>query len=266
MVMEEKSMLFSSYKNPPINEVVCGMRFHSNDKLCYPHVGFLWEKFKDDYPIIKHANPIINQPNTWIDETTGFPLPRVWFINKSDDKLIQFQFDRFYFNWRKRQDIYPRYSYIISSFEKLYDTIQEFYKDFNFDEFMPLECELTYVNHIPNGKGWETLEDISKIFRDFTWQKKEDRFLSYPEEITWNISFPIEKERGTLHVKLRKSTLKKDNNPVIILELQAKGVCITSNKETIREWFDLAHKYIAHGFNDLTTPIIQEFWGKQNYA
>ena len=30
-----------SYKNPPVNEVVCGMRFQVPDKLRIPHIGFL---------------------------------------------------------------------------------------------------------------------------------------------------------------------------------------------------------------------------------
>ncbi|GAG78987.1 unnamed protein product, partial [marine sediment metagenome] len=44
-----------SYKNPPVNEVVCGLRFDTPDKLRIPHIGFLWDKFRADYPIIQHV-------------------------------------------------------------------------------------------------------------------------------------------------------------------------------------------------------------------
>jgi uncharacterized protein (TIGR04255 family) len=43
-----------SYDNPPVNEVVCGMRFYTPDKLRIPHIGLLWDKFRNEYPIIKH--------------------------------------------------------------------------------------------------------------------------------------------------------------------------------------------------------------------
>ncbi|MDL1974813.1 MAG: TIGR04255 family protein [Deltaproteobacteria bacterium] len=87
-----------SYKNPPVNEVVCGLRFDTPDKLRIPHIGFLWDKFRADYPIIQHAPPIASaKGEILVDQATGMPLPRVWFINRSDDQLIQFQCDRFYF-------------------------------------------------------------------------------------------------------------------------------------------------------------------------
>jgi hypothetical protein len=87
-----------SYKNPPVNEVVCGLRFDTPEKLRIPHIGFLWDKFRADYPIIQHAPPIAiasAKGEILVDQAIGMPLPRVWFINKSDDQLVQFQLTDF---------------------------------------------------------------------------------------------------------------------------------------------------------------------------
>lgn len=67
-----------SYRKPPVNEVVCGMRFHISDKLRIPHIGLLWDKFRVDYPIIQHAPPIVSaKGEVLVDDSTGLPLPRV---------------------------------------------------------------------------------------------------------------------------------------------------------------------------------------------
>ena len=78
-----------SYKNPPVNEVVCGLRFDIPNKLKIPHIGLLWDKFRADYPIIQHAPPIASaKGEILVDPTIGMPLLRVWFISESDDQLV----------------------------------------------------------------------------------------------------------------------------------------------------------------------------------
>lgn len=111
-----------NYKNPPVNEVICGMRFHPTDKLLIPYTGLLWNKFRTDYPTLQQAQPIATvKGEMLIDRITGLPLPRVWFINKADDQLVQFQNDRFYFNWRKREHDYPRYHHVINNSKNIRD-------------------------------------------------------------------------------------------------------------------------------------------------
>src|SRR5258707_9734421 len=96
-----------SYKNPPVDEVVCGFKFDPLSQLKVAHIGLLWERFRGEFPNVQHAAPISNDGSILVDETTGIPLPRVWFISKADNELIQFQPDRLYYNWRHRGDNYP---------------------------------------------------------------------------------------------------------------------------------------------------------------
>ncbi len=101
-------------------KVADGRRLFRNPRVApaAPHIGLLWEKFRNEYPKMQHAAPIANDRSILVDETTGIPLPRVWFISKADNELIQFQVDRFYYNWRHRGDNYPRYRSVIKKFEK----------------------------------------------------------------------------------------------------------------------------------------------------
>lgn len=256
-----------SYKNPPVNEVVCGVRFNTSDKLLIPHIGFLWEKFRADYPIIQHVPPIASaKGEIQIDMATGVPLPRVWFINKSDDQLVQFQFDRFYFNWRRRQSDYPRYDHVISNFESVLKKVTIFFSEFEFGELTPIEYELSYINHIPKGQGWNTMDDLPKIFLDYVWKKTKKRFLPKPEKVAWNKEFPLPEKKGNLNVSLKQAIRTEDKVPLLVLELKTRGIDESAGKEGIREWFDLAHEWIVRGFTDLTTPEIQKIWEREENA
>ncbi len=254
-----------SYKKPPVNEVVCGMRFDTPDKLRIPHIGLLWDKFRSNYPIIQHAPPIASaKGEILIDGTTGMPSPRVWFINKSDDQLVQFQFDRFYFNWRRRKDDYPRYFHVIKSFESVLTTIENFFNDFELGELKPIEYEFTYINHLPKGQGWDTIDDLPRIFSDFVWKQTKERFLPNPVKVAWQAETPLPEKKGNLLVNLKQATRIDDKVPLLVLELKALGISESSSKEAIREWFDLAREWIVRGFTDLTTPEIQAIWERDD--
>jgi uncharacterized protein (TIGR04255 family) len=260
--------ILPSYKKPPVNEVVCGMRFHTPERLRIPHVGLLWGKFREDYPNIQHASPIAAASGELlIDVTTGLPFQRIWFINESDDQLIQFQFDRFYFNWRRRQNLYPRYPHVIRNFESVLNTVSNFFDEFDLGEFKPIESELSYINHIPKGQGWNTIEDLPKIFSDFLWRQATGRFLPNPSSVAWQTSFLLPEKKGRLIVSLKQATRTEDKTPLFVLELKAIGLGESTSREAIRGWFDMAHGWIVRGFTDLTTPEVQGvFWEREDNA
>lgn len=253
-----------SYKQPPVDEVVCGLRFEPLLQLKVPHIGLLWEKFRDEYPVTQHATPIFTDTSLLVDETTGVPLPRIWFISKTDNELVQFQLDRFYYNWRHRGDDYPRYRSIIEKFEKAKGRLDVFTDELKLGAVKPVECELTYINHIPEGQAWKGIDDFPKVFRDFTWQKEKHNFLPTPANVMWQVRFPLPDGKGWLNIKLNQAKRKVDGVPVLILELGAKGLGEETKATALRNWFDLAHEWIVRGFADLTTKETQEtIWKRE---
>lgn len=264
--IENTSLLnkLPSYGNPPVNEVVCGMRFRPTDRLRIPHFGLLWDKFRADYPIIEHALPISSaKSELLVDKVTGLPLPRVWFINASDDQLVQFQNDRFYFNWRKRKNDYPRYHHVIGNFETVLKAVEDLFKDFELGEPDPIEYELNYINHIPKGIGWEAISDLPEIFSDFIWNKSATRFLPNPENISWAARFVFPEGKGHLNISLKQAIRTEDELPVLIFELKANGI---DRENNVRNWFDLAHEWIVRGFTDLTTKKMHDIWEVEENA
>jgi len=253
-----------SYKKPPINEVVCGVRFDASDRLCIPHIGLLWNKFRTDYPKVQHAPPLAARAGQLVvDRTTGLPIPRVWFVNEADDELIQFQTDGFYFNWRYRERDYPRYRHIIDNFRKVANIIEDFYEECELGTIEPIDYELTYLNHIPKGQGWDSIDDLPKVFTNFNWAPIEGQFLPNPDATSWQANFVLPEEKGRLIASLKMGTRTEDQVPVLVFELKVMGLNSSVGKEDIRDWFDLSREWIVRGFTDLTTPDMHKLWERE---
>jgi uncharacterized protein (TIGR04255 family) len=192
------------------------------------------------------------------------PIPRVWFINELDDQLVQFQFDRFYFNWRRKQSEYPRYPHVIKHIENIRKTVEIFFKEFELGELNPIEYELSYINHIPKGQGWESIDDLPKVFSDFVWVQRKGRFLPNPAGFAWKAEFPLQERMGRLAVSLKQAIRAEDKVPLFVLEINARGLDESADKKDFRQWFDIAHEWIVRGFSDLTTPEVQKFWERED--
>jgi uncharacterized protein (TIGR04255 family) len=254
------------YDRPPINEVVCGIHFEHLDKLLNPYLGILWEKYKPEYSDCQEVAPIMpiiesfDRPFTQDPSLLDVPSsPRTWFVHSNENAIIQVQRDRFLHNWReiRAEDSYPRYHTIINSFRGYLSAFVTFLEEHNLGIIKPLQYELTYVNLIMQGEGWETMSDIGKVFPKSSWPSADSDFLPLPESINWHTSFILPKRAGRLHTKIQSGVRRSDEHPLFRFELTARGIGEYKALETMWDWFDLAHETIVRGFAELTDLQIQ---------
>ncbi|UVM39109.1 TIGR04255 family protein [Pseudomonas sp. B21-017] len=249
-----------SYKKPPINEVVCGCQFEQLKDLKITHFGDLWSRLKKDFPKVEHALPITNAEGfPPEDPETSLPLPRAWFINNTDSRLIQFQSDRFYYNWRKkeRELTYPRYAEVFSCFDRYFKTLNSFVAENGLGILKPTVWELTYTNHIPfDDASNSTIE----LFKDIRWVRDVNRFLSEPTNPVWAATFDMPNDSGVLIAKFGSGRIQGEETKVRILELAARGPV---SETGMKEWFDLAREWIVRGFTDLTTEDAHVLWERE---
>jgi uncharacterized protein (TIGR04255 family) len=266
--MKEVAKRFPDYEKPPVIEVVCGIVFEKIEQFKGAHLGLFWQKVRKGFPKCEHAPPLGFSPES-TDLMKNLPLPRMWFVSEEDDRLIQLQNDRMLYNWRKVEgkELYPRYDTIIEPFKNNLEVLRQFLEEEDLGKIVPVNCELTYINHIPQGSGWNTLSDIHEVLPDLNWRSENERFLPQPLRVGWNVAFRLEDEdRGHLNVSLEYGTRRLDKRPVLVLQLTARGLGGKKTMEAVWDWFDVGHKWIVCGFSDLTGSKVQaEVWKRTSH-
>lgn len=257
------------YRNPPVNEVVCGIFFDPIKQFQAPFLGLFWERIKPQFATCEEVAPLVTTIERF-DKSPKTPLhlevqeippyPRVWFHNADKTRIIQVQRDSFLYNWRRirSEDDYPSYKTVIKCFQDHLKGFLDFNAEMGFDPITHRQYELTYVNHIPQNEGWETLGNLGSLFPDFKWESERDRFLPHPETLNWRTSFVLPEKIGRLHVSIQTGFRRKDDQPTLILEMKVRGLGNSPSEENMMAWFDLAHSWIINGFADITDLNVQD--------
>jgi uncharacterized protein (TIGR04255 family) len=262
-----KTSPLPDYEKPPVIEVVSGIQFKAITNLTGPYLGLLWQKFKSDYPRVKEMPPILPATESFDEAATMAPpglehvfsLTRTWFETKDGNGLIQVQKDRFHHNWKKEKDTdeYPHYEHVINNFRKCLEKFEEFLRENELESIQPVQYELTYINHIMQGEGWNTFNDLGNVFRDSSWAQGK-RFLPEPEGINWQTTFTLPQQSGRLHQSVRLGKRRVDGRPTLLLEFTARGIGGDKSRSAMWSWFDMAHEWIVSAFTDVTTENIQK--------
>lgn len=269
----------SKYQTPPVVEIVCGVQFDALQKLFTPHLGPIWELYKKEGytgceehpPLPRRIEPLHRAPlrQITLNQETGPPFPRIWFLHETAEKIIQIQRDLFIFNWRafKPESQYPGLDSIVNDFEKHFRCFEGFMMTQS-EPIKQLQYQLSYLDHIPKGEGWENLGDLGLILNKLITKSREGHFLDRAENINWRTSFQLSTD-ARLSVTIRNRTLQQ-NREVLQAEWTARGpLTSTSIKKNAvmlppsREWFTLAREQIRQKFMNLFGEDIQtKMWGK----
>lgn len=263
------------YNKPPVNEVVMGVQFDTLEKFTAVHPGLYWQRIKEQYPQSSVHPPIATVIETFKDHiaapvkiqpeiTATPPPPRCWFLNSSGNRLVQLQAERFLHNWRKvtGEEVYPRYNNILPEFEKLWKDFLDFAANENLGEVKPNQWEVTYVNHIYQGEGWTTLEDVHKLFPAWSSESSQD-YLPHPERINLDLTYAFPDDLARLHISLTPAYTRKDNRMLLRLNLTARGRLESIDHKSLIRCLGLGHEWIVRGFADFTSPEAHAIWERK---
>ena len=263
------------YECPPVIEVVCGVQFEPIPQFQATSLGLFWNRIRDRYPTsseMPELAPVIEQfgkapvaQHPTLELSSTPPWPRMFFINSDSNWLIQLQRDRFLHNWRKvgQDDVYPHYPTIFKTFWDAWIEFKTFCEDERFVPPKVTQCEITYINHILAGQGWNSLDDIGQVFPDITWRAKRG-FLPPPESAAWRFGFVLPGAQGRLHASVRHAIRVMDERPVLLCELTARGMPTSPDDTATQQWFNLGREWIVRGFADLVADGLQrEIWRRK---
>lgn len=276
-LMNKQARTLPSYKNPPVTEVALRIQFDEIKNFDIIHPGLYYERIKkNDYVNIQTHPPLsplleITEKFNGSQEISAEisilqkpPLPRCWFLSSDGNRLIQLQADQFVHNWRKKsgEEPYPRYERIFRTFIDLWEDFLAFAVEQEFGDIKPNHWEVTYVNHIDKGQGWESISDFGNIFSAWSGKSTEN-YLPTPENIVLNTTYAFPDKQGRLYIIAQRAIRKTDNVECIQLRLIAKGKLNSNQKEDIQNALELGHEWIVQGFTDITTPEAHKIWQRE---
>jgi uncharacterized protein (TIGR04255 family) len=260
------------FSNPPVVETVLSVQFDRLTQLRTAHFGLYWHEVHDRFPVTQEQgelpttierSPDQPQPiGIQFEALMAPPAPRFWFADERGAELIQVQGDRFIKNWRKagEGDAYPRYERVRESFDGEFSIFERFISQNQLGSIRIDQCEVTYINHIVAGTGWDTHADIDRVFK--VWNQPTGSFPGRAQDVSFHARFPIFDEeavfRGRLHVMLKPVMRLSDGLPMFLLELTARGQVGDGT-----DFFDLGREWIVKSFADLTTDAMHKIWGRR---
>jgi len=273
-MMVERSVTLPEFENPPVIEVALSVQFGDIPKLKSMQIGLLWQSgFHKNFPVSEEHPALEN-----IQETFGLnpphggnfrfhlgpPPQRFLFLNKEGTELLQVQNNRFVHNWRKQgQDIdYPRYQSVKETFLDNLRHLDNFINEMEIGSFLPTQCEVTYVNEITAGEGWENHSELDKILTLCGSTRGE--FLPQPENIEPVFHYimigPSGGPVGRLHLSISPRYRAADQSPVYVYQLVARGAPLGEGIDGVSNFLDLGHEWIVRGFADTTTDEMYRVW------
>lgn len=263
-----------NFDNPPVTEVALAVQFEPLSALRTTQIVLLWNEFRERFPKIEEHLPrtpafeefgIFKPGKIDFQLHQEIPVPRFWFLNDSGTELIQIQQDRFVHNWRKfgKGEEYPRYPYIREMFQSELDIFRQFLDREKLGELVPNQCEVTYVNQIIEGQGWERRGQLEQLFTVWRLQYS-DSFLQEPEEISFSVQYLIpgddDQPIGRLHINVQPAIRREDEKLIIALNITARGKPPSNDLEGILSFLDTGREWVIRGFTSITTNKMHQIW------
>jgi uncharacterized protein (TIGR04255 family) len=264
-----------AFDRPPLDEMAMGIQFLPIRDFVTPHLGLYWSKIRERYPRAEDQLPLphgseplaIQPPQNPAASVTFFQKPRplrCWFLDSTGNQLIQVQNDRFLRNWRQivGNEAYPRFHSLFQSFWKEWSGFQAFLQDEELQIGAVDLCELTYINHIIPDGGWSDFSEMTKIFTVLRGLEP-GHFLPAPDLLGWQASFPLPNNRGRLRIEANPSFRARDLKLMVVFNLTVRGDPGGSSEDAIKGWFNLAHEWAVRAFDELTSSLMHQAWGKR---
>ena len=261
---------------PPVTEVAVGVQFNSLDAFLAPHLGGVWDLFRDEFGAVEEHFPLPPTFETFGQNPQLVPpvsfqflasagLPRTFFVNRDRTRLIQVQRDRFVHNWRKvvSDDDYPRFEGIRDTFRNGLKKFADYLGHAGIGSIEPTQCEVSYINQVVVPDGTPSFEVSDRIFGGLI-SRSVLPGLGRPEDGRFHLRYVI---RGSEAEPLGRLVIscepawRADGCQIIQFVLTARGAPTTPDLDAVIEFITRGRESIVHGFKALTSDQMHDQWG-----
>ena len=261
-----------SFENPPVEETAFSIQFSPLLRLSVPYFGLYWKCIRDEYPNSEVQHPLNAEFEQFESASHRSPVSfqfmtepevRCWYIDKTKNRLIQIQRDRFVYNWRRivGDETYPRYPNLNGALQKEWLRFLTFLENEEIGLPEINQCEVTYVNQIEFGLGWNGFAELDKVIAPWSGKGSGD-FLPAPERVRIEAQYRLPEKLGRLHVSVVPAIRGRDSKELLQINLVARGAPVSSKIEDILDWFDLGREWVVKGFADITADNMHRIWSR----
>jgi len=259
------------FEDPPVSEMVISVQFSPLAGWQGPYAGVFWGIVKGEYPKTQVVSPLPHNDENFeelvFQQQINLQLlkpdaQRYWFLSENGCELIQLQADKFIVNWRQvtGHEVYPRYEPVIRPrFIKEWTRFKKFVADNDLGEIQDLQCEVTYINDIIQGKGWNSFPDSMLLFSNWV-PKGTTNFLPALETLGINSTYRMPANGGRLSFAIQHVRRQVDGKDAVQMRLVARGNPKSASDDDLLSWLDSARDWIVRGFTDLTSPLAHKLW------
>jgi uncharacterized protein (TIGR04255 family) len=262
------------FDRPPLVETVLGVQFAPIVNLTAGHYGWFWKGHLDpSWTKAQDAPRLPNQVEKFGDQA-GWSIPglpvviqgssepdRIVFVNSRDDSVIQIQNNKFYYNWRKRQGIYPSFAENYPEFRRYLQIFGDFLREAGLEATPHNQWELSYVNQIPRGALWESPSDWPAIFPGLFGPINLPTAHVTFEAVTGMWRFKIPARKGRLYI-VAQNVKTEDNQEVLQVNLTARGPVVAGDDEWgLSAGMTVGHEVLVRTFRDISAPTALTHWG-----
>lgn len=260
------------FENPPVVETVLGFQFAPLEGWNIPHFGLFWADLQERYPRFEVQPPAgseielrfgrnAHDPNKPTVDVVGSIPVRCWFFDHSEATLVQVQNNCFFHNWRKvtGREEYLHYDKVRPLFQEAWRRFLDFLDRQKIQRPKVWQCEVSYVNHIEKGQGWQTFGDLHLVLPSWSG-RTSDGFLPSPDVVMVNSVYPIANDRGRLQIVVQPAIRQSDSAEIVQLTLTARGKPASPESDDLFQWLDLGHDWVVQGFKSYTSKEMHKLW------
>ena len=264
------------FADPPVVETVLGVSFLEVPQLTSTQIVRFWgqhlaDTLPSDAERAPYDVPVERFP--WVPPREELSIrlrvepPPTRFMFSADNHLLQIQSDWFAYNWRKSatRPAYERYEAGRERFRAYLEKFSEFLEADLGAGLQPVQCEITYVNHIALRGPTAAAGPLGAVLRDV--QPSAGAYLPEPHDAEFSSRYEMHAEDvvGRLHVSARTAAVNRDSDALrVVLTLTARGAPASGDLSGVLRFVDSGREWIVRGFEDLTTSEMQDRWGKRS--
>jgi uncharacterized protein (TIGR04255 family) len=273
--MDMQSTSLPDFDRPPVIETALGVQFAPIGNFTTGFYGWFWKAYLDatwtktqDAPRMPAQFEKFGENDQW---QTGPPFMiqesphagRIYFINETDDRIIQLQSDRLVYNWRKRQKEYPSFKETYPEFRGHLQLFERFVRESGLAAPFYNQWELTYVNAVPKGELWESPADWGTIFPGLFVGIDTQDLGVIRRQAMCNLKFEIVPKMGHLYIATQHVKIE-DNREALLVNLTARGPLVTDDEGSgLATGIFRGHEAIVRTFHQIASPKARAHWGGQ---